>query len=376
MVGRQGARYNRAVGSTGRAEGTGMRYWRHILFVVMLAGFAPVARSQAPVSYRVPVTGHVRDAATGAPIRGARLTLGGLELLSGSNGRFPSADVPISTAMEEADVVVTADGYLPWSFAGVALRDGQPIVFRVGLRSPLPGEPLLPSGPEAPAPSAPSAAGGTGIGVVAEPPEWILIGVTGSSACMYDTELFRRIPVMKVRFVDYVRGVLPNEWIVFWPAASLQAGAVAVKQYAWYNAWVRQKWRRQGYPFDLLDSTCDQVYKPGSSHVRTDAAITATWRQVLTRNGALFETGYRARDEQCPTNGNCMGQWGSKYRADAGATSAEILTAYYANARIEEWGEPPCSTSVASTPGPAITPAPRLGGRSRIYLPAVVHCGP
>ncbi|HZG66100.1 MAG TPA: hypothetical protein VEZ12_05115, partial [Herpetosiphonaceae bacterium] len=90
MVGRQGARYNRAVGSTGRAEGTGMRYWRHILFVVMLAGFAPVARSQAPVSYRVPVTGHVRDAATGAPIRGARLTLGGLELLSGSNGRFPS----------------------------------------------------------------------------------------------------------------------------------------------------------------------------------------------------------------------------------------------------------------------------------------------
>lgn len=358
-----------------------MRYWRYILFAVILLGLAPVARSQAPVTYRVPVSGRARDAATGAPIAGARLTVAGSELVSTDDGTFPPTELSIATPVQEADVVVTAEGYLPWSFAGVILRAAQPIEFRVQLRRHAPGEPAPePTAPPQPAPRP----GGAGIQGISDPPEYIRIGLTGSSACVYDTEYLESIPVVHVHFVDYVRGVLPNEWIASWPAASLEAGAVATKQFGWYSAWIQRKWSRYGYPFDLLDSTCDQVYKPGTADVRTDAAIAATWRKILTRDGKLFPTYYRAHDEQCPATGNCMGQWGSKYKADAGMTYAEILLSYYTNAVVEEWGaapeptptaEPsptPCPTPGEPAPGPEITPVP--AGSSRIYLPAVVHC--
>jgi peptidoglycan hydrolase-like amidase len=185
-----------------------------------------------------------------------------------------------------------------------------------------------------------------------------------------------------VRFVDYVREVLPNEWIASWPSASLEAGAVAAKQFAWYNAFVVQKWRRYGYHFDLLDSTCDQVYKPGTAHVSTDAAIASTWWLVLTRNGALFETGYRNWYARCPQNGNCMGQWDSKELADAGWTSDQILLNFYSGSIVEEVGTGPvgtppppvCSSTDDPTHGPETNPTPVPAGNWRVYLPAVVNC--
>lgn len=381
-----------------------MRYWRQLLLLIIVIGLAPVARSQAPVTYRVPLTGMVRDAETGAPIAGARLSIADTEVVSGDDGVFPATNIVIVTPIDEADVVVTAEGYHLWSFEGVALRADQPLEFRVRLRRLAPGEPpdelvvieptptlpapvpaepvptiatVLPEptlpvpSPTAPAPRQPSRPGRRAIQSVPEPPEFISIGMTGSSACVYDTAFLERVPVVRVRFVDYVRDVLPNEWIAVWPAASLEAGAVAAKQFAWYNAFVRQKWRRYGYPFDLLDSTCDQVYKPGTAHPATDAAIATTWPLVLTRNGTIFETGYRAYDRQCPATGNCMGQWGSKYRADVGHSSTQILLAYYVGAMIEQSGPDLCAPADDAMLAPeAVNP-----GQYRVYLPLVVHCG-
>lgn len=353
-----------------------MRYWRQLLLLVIVIGLAPVARSQAPVAYRVPLTGRVRDAETAAPIAGARLSIADTEVVSGNDGAFPATDIVIVTPIDEADVVVTAEGYHLWSFEGVALRADQPIEFRVRLRRLAPDEPpdepvVVKPTPTAPAPRQPSRPAGSEIQIVPEPPEYISIGMTGSSSCVYDETFLERVPVVRVRFVDYVRDVLPNEWIAVWPAASLEAGAVAAKQFAWYNAFVRQKWRRYGYPFDVLDSTCDQVYKPGTAHPATDAAIAGTWQLVLTRNGTLFETGYRAYDRQCPATGNCMGQWGSKYRADVGHTSAQILLAYYEDAVIEQVGPDLCTPAG----DPSSAPEPLEAGQYRVYLPFVVHCG-
>lgn len=386
-----------------------MRYWRQLLLLVIVIGLAPVALSQAPVAYRVPLTGTVRDQETGAPIAGARLSITDTEVVSGSDGAFSLTDIVIVTPIAEADVTVTAEGYQLWSFEGVALRADQPIEFRVSLQRLAPDEPLdasvtveptpsrqaaasstpVPSVPVPtlqpslpvptlpsptppvpallpPTPTQPSRTSARTVQTIQQPPEYISVGITGSSACRYDTEFLKSIRVERVRFVDYVRNVLPNEWLATWPRASLEAGAVAAKQFAWYNAFVRPKWRGRGYSFDVLDSTCDQVYKPGKAHPATDAAIASTWHLVLTRNGRLFETGYRAQDWQCPATVSCMGQWGSKYRADAGETTAQILLAYYRCAVLEKIGSGPVIPSDPTQIDP---------GQYRIYLPFVVNCG-
>ena len=142
------------------------------------------------------------------------------------------------------------------------------------------------------------------------------------------------IPVQTLRFVDYLRGVLPNEWRAEWPDAALDVGAVAVKQYAWYHAFIHPKWSSRGYAFDLLDNTCDQYYRDNSADQRTDVALARTWFTVLTRNSALFPLYYRALVEQCGTSADCLGQVESAQLASAGKSAADILAYYYSPAEL------------------------------------------
>jgi hypothetical protein len=58
------------------------------------------------------------------------------------------------------------------------------------------------------------------------PPENIGVGITNSSGTVVDA--------VYVDFKSYVRDVLPNEWLPGWESGAYQAGALAVKQYAWY----------------------------------------------------------------------------------------------------------------------------------------------
>jgi peptidoglycan hydrolase-like amidase len=72
--------------------------------------------------------------------------------------------------------------------------------------------------------------------------------------------------VKTIDFKDYIRHVLPNEWLPGWDSEALRAGAIATKMYAWY--WISQggKWRPDA---DVYDSTCDQVYDPEYERVST-----------------------------------------------------------------------------------------------------------
>ncbi len=81
--------------------------------------------------------------------------------------------------------------------------------------------------------------------------------------------------IVTVPFEQYVKDVLPNEWIASWSAAALQAGAMAAKTYAWY--WTNHSGDRTsgGQCFDVYDSTSSQVYKAGSHQPSTDAAVDA-----------------------------------------------------------------------------------------------------
>jgi hypothetical protein len=98
-----------------------------------------------------------------------------------------------------------------------------------------------------------------------------------------------------VPFRKYVVTVMGKEWPSYLPQPVIEAGAVAVKQYAWYHAIFSRRASRAGC-YDVKDSTSDQLYKPGRSRVRADhyAAMNKTWNVSLRKDGRFFMTGYRS----------------------------------------------------------------------------------
>lgn len=150
--------------------------------------------------------------------------------------------------------------------------------------------------------------------------------------------------IYSVPFETYVRDVLPNEWIASWRGASLDAGAMAVKTYAWYwvNHWRSGRWHNTCYNVD--DSIDYQRYIPGRSAKSTDAAVKATWNQVMTRHGAIFQAGYQATltgssAEQCGAGRanypNTLSQWGSQNCAGLHDSWQKILGVYYPGIAIK-----------------------------------------
>ncbi len=247
------------------------------------------------------VIGYVREVGSETPIPGADVIIGGVAIVSREDGTFGPVDVPIAAASEDVDGTASAVGHERWTFKGIPLQDAKKLDIHIQLRK---------KGTAVPAPSRtyvqPSHVGA--------PPEKIRLGITGSSNCVVPAP--GEVRVVEMPFADYLRNVLPNEWFATWPDASLDAGAVAVKQFAWYTAFIERKWSNQGYNFDLLDSTCDQHYVRNSYTAATDAALKRTWALTLTRDGKLFPTFYRSLDTQCvrSRSDDCMGQSGNRGR--------------------------------------------------------------
>lgn len=268
------------------------------------------------------VIGYVREFGTDKPIANADVVVGGVAITSRQDGLFGPVEIPLHAASEDVDASATAPGYDRWVFKGVPLHDAKKLDIHIKLRPEGTAKAIV-SSPR-PLPSA-----------VGAPPETIRLAITGRSECEIPSE--GEYKVVEMPFADYLRNVLPNEWYASWPDASLDAGAVAVKQFAWYTAFIERKWSSQGYDFDLLDSTCDQHYVRNSYKPSTDAALQRTWALSLTRDGELFPTYYRALDSQCVRSNSedCMGQWGTKADAEAGMSGIQILLEYYRDIVVE-----------------------------------------
>jgi hypothetical protein len=101
--------------------------------------------------------------------------------------------------------------------------------------------------------------------------------------------------VDRVPFKKYVVTVLGKEWPGYLPQQVINAGAVAVKQFAWYHTLGNGRVSRRGQCFDVTDGIGDQLYKPGRARIRQDhyTALNATWGVRLLKGGSLFMTGYR-----------------------------------------------------------------------------------
>lgn len=284
-----------------------------ILALLLPVGGRPTTANEQPSGQ---VGGWVRQA-DGRGIAGARVEIGQHVVLTDAQGTIPPTAVPLQGPSMAVDVVVSAPGFAEWRYEGVKLS----VTHRVTLHVVLGAQPTL---------IQPREPGDGAVNVADGPPDYINVGRTFSTNCVYPPTNVQRVD--RIPFMDYVRGVLPNEWVGSWPAASLDAGAVAISQYAWSVAFMQRKWTRYNYPFDVLDSTCDQVYKdrdPSRSYASTDAAISRMWGTALLRNSTLFPTFYRAYDTQCGANLDCMGQYGSRDRANLGESGLQILQHYY-----------------------------------------------
>ena len=144
--------------------------------------------------------------------------------------------------------------------------------------------------------------------------------------------------------------------------ASLRAGALAVKHYAWYQV---LHWRggtnADGQCFDLRDDTVDQVYDPSKPTWTTAAAaVDATWSMRVLKDGKIFPTYYNAGSsgEACGANANGwrMYQWGTQACGLAGKTASQIVLIYYYPGVTVSGGTDPAPSP---TPSPTPQPTPR-----------------
>ena len=161
----------------------------------------------------------------------------------------------------------------------------------------------------------------------------------GTNSILPSTILVYRVALGRVDRVDfktYVKNVLPNEWVSSWPEASLEAGAVAVKSYAWYWALHSTRKTSGGECYDVRDDTADQVYRPSSAVSSTSASVDSTWSTRMTRNGNILMAHYCSTTTACGAwvTGNWMSQYGSRDLANAGKDYQAILYYYYSDVVI------------------------------------------
>jgi peptidoglycan hydrolase-like amidase len=181
--------------------------------------------------------------------------------------------------------------------------------------------------------------------------------------------------VDEVRFRRYTKNVLSREWISSWTRKSLRAGALIVRNYAWYQV---LNWRgganSDGECYDVRDDVRDQVYDPDRPVYRkVSDAVDSIWDRLLLKRGAIFPTYYNAGTpgEDCGENadGRKAYQWGTQSCGLEGMTASRILkTYYYPGVRVTAAPDPsPPPTPTAppsSTPTvtPEGTPAPASAG--------------
>lgn len=146
--------------------------------------------------------------------------------------------------------------------------------------------------------------------------------------------------VQTVNFRRYVAVVMAGEWPASMPRQTLRAGAVAVKQYAWYYSLYYRGWLApDGSCFHVLDNSMDQVYSPENRvpDARHLAAIEGTWRVSLRRprprtGSRLFLTSYRRGGALAcgiDSDGLKLFQRSARACGAAGLTYERILRTYY-----------------------------------------------
>jgi len=99
----------------------------------------------------------------------------------------------------------------------------------------------------------------------------------GSMAFMIDGSYVR--PINKLMLEDYLKGVVPREMPASWNKEALKAQAVAARTYA-------IRCIRPSAPYDVVDTTANQVYGGYQWNANSNAAVEETKGQVAEYNGS------------------------------------------------------------------------------------------
>jgi peptidoglycan hydrolase-like amidase len=266
-----------------------------------------------------------------ATVAGADVTVAGqpVTATSGPSGGF-ALDLPASDIGSSVEIVADAPGFGEWSMRSVPVRAGDEVDLTVMLGSATVRQTM--ATPRSVAPAAPvpedastTATGCSGYSSESTPPSTISVYMTEEGT------------IQSYDFEYYVEHVLPSEWIPSWGTASLEAGAMAVKDYGWY--WVNN-WRGgslNGTCFDVDDTSDYQVFQPSVSYTSTDQAVEQTWSDLALEDGDVFEASYSAgpADAACArVDGVQMYQWGTEACADQGDDWQQILQTYYDGVQV------------------------------------------
>jgi hypothetical protein len=284
------------------------------------------------------IWGTVVDEVGGNPIPGASIELPDFHrsTMSNSDGKFTFSQIVLPNLVFPTSVLVRAPGYGTWTMENVLLIHADALIIDAQL-----GEiPVTISIPDMglqerdPA-DIPNPLNDLGIPAIDQSndplPEFVRVRVTGQVGTCNPSLPYT---VEVVEFKDYVKHVLPYEWIPGWPRESFRAGAMASKMYAWQIIAAGGRYSDA----DVYDSVCDQVYIPGATYSSSNNAIEFTWNWRLTHDdGSLFRTHYLDRYSRCEEygwQGYCMGQWDTYYHATGNngyqkLTWDEMIFQYY-----------------------------------------------
>lgn len=172
-------------------------------------------------------------------------------------------------------------------------------------------------------------------------PSVIRVGIRGLNPSGEPDPRGRIDWVQTVPFEQYCEDVLPNEWIPSWNKQSLQAGAMAVKMFAWYHH--LHPVAIDGYTFDVDNTVNFQSFRYLSRQPDTNRAVQAIRKFAYVKpTGEIIELNYRAGNPNDPNwqyrNAQKMAQWGSEYWAEQGRDYVQILQFYYLNRTLRQYG--------------------------------------
>lgn len=133
-----------------------------------------------------------------------------------------------------------------------------------------------------------------------------------------------------VKYKDYIKNVASSEIYATWPDNTIRANVLAIMSFVLnrvYTEWYRNK----GYNFTITTSTAfDQKWIPNRNIYDSisrivDEQFTGYLSRPNVRQPILTQY-CDGKNVSCP---NWMSQWGSKYLADQGYSTIEILRYYY-----------------------------------------------
>ena len=133
-----------------------------------------------------------------------------------------------------------------------------------------------------------------------------------------------------VRYRDYIKNVASSEIYATWPDAALRANILAIMSFTLnrvYTEWYRNK----GYDFTITSSTAfDHKFVYGRNIFSNISNIVdEMFNSYLSRPNVRQPILTQYCDGQRVSCPNWMTQWGSKYLADQGYSTMEILRYYY-----------------------------------------------